>query len=538
MSADIAKVDKVIVTNLAALKAKYGLAGSQKVQAAVQELITSDQRRGLVTRLYLLDDGKSMKQVNAPQVTKATDPKQNKDVIDALCRALAPDYLMILGAIDVVPHQDLENPMYSPDDPDRFAFGDLPYACEARYSRRPQDFFGPTRVVGRLPDMTGARDPLYLINLVNFAAKYKNIDASTYRSYFGISAEIWKDSSVLSVTSTFGDGADLKTVPPSKDKWPPPFLGRLAHFINCHGAPHDSRFFGQPASGAQDYPVALDAGYLNLKVTEGTVIAAECCYGAQLFDPALNQGQSGISNTYLANKSYGFFGSTTIAYGPEDANDSADLICQYFLQSVLRGASLGRAALEARQEFVHTASMSSPQNVKTIAQFNLYADPSLTPIKPPHGIAALPKGISVQAAADLRVARAERRRDLFGRGIALAKSQPIIHRFTGKVTDSVLLALGKKAAEYGIVLDRTLTFDVKEPLVSKSMPLGLFAKEVFPNRVHVIFHSGPATQGKTVSKRKVAKAESSNVPAVMQTVALIVKEANGTIVSAKKIFSK
>ncbi|MGA2318823.1 MAG: hypothetical protein ABSG71_20945, partial [Thermodesulfobacteriota bacterium] len=313
MSADTAKVDKVIVTNLAALKAKYGLAGSQKVQAAVQELITSDQRRGLVTRFYLVDDAKSMKQVNAPQVTKATDPKQNKDAIDALCRALAPDYLMILGAIDVVPHQDLENPIYSPDDPDRFAFGDLPYACEARYSRRPQDFFGPTRVVGRLPDMTGARDPLYLINLVNFAAKYKNSDASSYRSYFGISAEIWKDSSVLSVTSTFGDGADLKTVPPSKDKWPPPFLGRLAHFINCHGAPHDSRFFGQPASGAQDYPVALDAGYLNLKVTEGTVIAAECCYGAQLFDPALNQGQSGISNTYLANKSYGFFGSTTTA---------------------------------------------------------------------------------------------------------------------------------------------------------------------------------------------------------------------------------
>ncbi|MGA2094008.1 MAG: hypothetical protein ABSH16_11490 [Sedimentisphaerales bacterium] len=538
MSADTAKVDKVIVTNLAALKAKYGLAGSQKVQAAVQELITSDQRRGLVTRFYLVDDAKSMKQVNAPQVTKATDPKQNKDAIDALCRALAPDYLMILGAIDVVPHQDLENPIYSPDDPDRFAFGDLPYACEARYSRRPQDFFGPTRVVGRLPDMTGARDPLYLINLVNFAAKYKNSDASSYRSYFGISAEIWKDSSVLSVTSTFGDGADLKTVPPSKDKWPPPFLGRLAHFINCHGAPHDSRFFGQPASGAQDYPVALDAGYLNLKVTEGTVIAAECCYGAQLFDPALNQGQSGISNTYLANKSYGFFGSTTIAYGPADGNDSADLICQYFLQSVLRGASLGRAALEARQEFVHRASMSEPDNVKTIAQFNLYADPSLTPIKPPHVIAALSKGISVQAAGDLRVARAERRRDLFGRGIALAKSQPVIAKFTGKVTDPVLSVLGKKAAEYGIALGRTLTFDVKKPSVSKWMPLGLVTKEVFPNRVYVIFQSGPATQGKTVSKRKVAKAESSNGPAVTQIVALIVKEANGTIVSAKKIFSK
>ena len=126
MPADITKVDKVIVTNLTALKAKYGLAGLQKVQAAVQELITSDQRRGLTTRLYLLNDATSMKQVNAVQVAKAADPKQNKDAIDAICRALMPDYLMILGAIDVVPHQDLENPMYSPDDPDKFAFGDLP----------------------------------------------------------------------------------------------------------------------------------------------------------------------------------------------------------------------------------------------------------------------------------------------------------------------------------------------------------------------------------------------------------------------------
>ena len=539
MSADIAKVDKVIVTNLTALKTKYDLAGSQKVQTAVQDLITSDQKRGLVTRLYLLDDATSMKQVAAPEVTKVADPKQNKDAVDAICRALAPDYLMILGAIDVIPHQDLKNPMYSPsDDPDKLAFGDLPYACEARYSQRVQDFFGATRVVGRLPDITGAKDPQYLIALLNFAAKYKNSDASSYRSYCGISAEIWKNSSILSVTSIFGNASDLKTVPPSKDKWPPAFLGRLAHFINCHGAPHDSRFFGQPASGAQDYPVALDAGYLNLKVTEGTVVAAECCYGGQLFDPALNQGKMGIFNTYLGNKSYGVFGSTTIAYGPADGNDSADLICQYFLQSVLRGASLGRAALEARQEFVHRASMSEPDNVKTIAQFNLYADPSLTPIKPPHVIAALSKGISVQAAGDLRVARAERRRDLFGRGIALAKSQPVIAKFTGKVTDPVLSVLGKKAAEYGIALGRTLTFDVKKPSVSKLMPLGLIAKEVFPNRVYVIFQSGKAIQKKTVSKRKAPKAESENCPAVIQTVALIVKEVNGTIVSAKKTFSK
>jgi hypothetical protein len=70
------------------------------------------------------------------------------------------------------------------------------------------------------------------------------------------------------------------------------------------------------------------------------------------------------------------------------------------------------------------------------------------------------------------------------------------------------------------------------------MPLGLIAQEVFPNRVYVIFQSVKAIQEKTVSKRKAPGAESAKVPAVIQTVALIVKEANGKIVSTKKTFSK
>ncbi len=536
MPAGTAKVDKIIVTNLSALKAKYDATGWQKIEAAVQALITSDRQRGLATRLCLLDDAASMERVKSPRVTKAADPKQNKDAIDAVFRALAPDYLMILGAIDVIPHQDLKNPLSSPDDPDKLAFGDLPYACEAGYSRRIKNFFGPTRVVGRLPDITGANDPQSLINLLRFAAHYKNIHASSYRSYCGISAEIWEESSSLSLTNIFGNGSDLKTVPPSKERWPPPFLGRLAHFINCHGAPHDSRFFGQPASGAQEYPVALDAGYLNLKVAEGTAVAAECCYGGQLFDPALNQGRPGICYTYLANKGYGVFASTTIAYGPADGNDSADLICQYFLRSVFRGASLGRAALEARQEFVHRASMDEPDNVKTLAQFNLYADPSLTPIRPPRSSGFLSKGISVQAEAD-RVARAGRRRDLFSRGIALAGSQQVIDRSIGRMTASALSALKEKAAEYGVALGRTLTFDVKRPSVSKRMPPGLVSKEVFPNRVHVVFHSDK-TGGKRTRPGDRAAAESSHIPAVRETTALILKELNGTIVSVKKVFSK
>jgi hypothetical protein len=528
------KIDKAIVTNISALKRKYGTAGVQKIQAALKNLIAKDQKRGLVTCLYFLDDAATMKQVSEKPVTKASDPKQNKTAIDAVYRALAPDYLMILGSVDVIPHQNLKNPLYAPyDDPDKFAFGDLPYACEAKYSQRPQNFFGPTRVVGRLPDITGAKDPQYLLALLKIAAAYKNSNPQAYRNYFGISAEVWKSSTDLSLSATFGNATEMKTVPPSNAKWPTSLVKRLSHFINCHGAPDDSHFYGQPRSGAQVYPVALDAVYLNKKISEGAVAAAECCYGGQLFDPVYNAGQMGICNTYLANKAYGFFGSTTIAYGPEDHNDQADLFCQYFLQSLMKGASLGRAALEARQKFAHTASMSDPSNVKTIAQFNLYADPSIAPVQLPQVTSGNTKAIAEAPTLDFRVERAERRRDLFSRGLALAKSQPIISRFADQLPKDVVLSLRKKAIEYRIEVGRTLTFAVMEPPTAKFMPVSLMSKELFPSRVHVIFQA--TGRGRAEAKKESAKTAQ---PAVTGTVALILKEVDGTIVSAKKIFSR
>jgi hypothetical protein len=41
----------------------------------------------------------------------------------------------------------------------------IPYACEAPYSQKPQDFFRPTRVVGRIPDVTHGKDSANLVGL-------------------------------------------------------------------------------------------------------------------------------------------------------------------------------------------------------------------------------------------------------------------------------------------------------------------------------------------------------------------------------------
>src|SRR6516164_1668864 len=124
--------DKVIVTNESALKAKYKSAGLTAIKSRIKEWIAADQARGLKTVYLAVDSAKDMAKVSGKAVGDAADAQQNKAAIDAIFKKLVPDYLCILGAADVVPHQDLKNPVYSPGgDDDKLAPGDIPYACEA-----------------------------------------------------------------------------------------------------------------------------------------------------------------------------------------------------------------------------------------------------------------------------------------------------------------------------------------------------------------------------------------------------------------------
>lgn len=417
-----ARTDKLIVTNLEALDAKYG-SKLQRIHDAVDELIAADKERGLRTRLLGLDDAAAMRRLRSPRVTAPGDPRETKTAIDAVYRKLKPDYLMILGSIDVVPQQNLDNPLYDPDDDaDLFIPSDLPYACDAPYSRSCRKFRGPTRIVGRLPDLTGAGDPAYLISLLRTAAGYVRRPRRSYRDYFGVSNESWASSTALSLERTFGHADDLRLVPPRSHRWGKKDLRRRAHFINCHGMPGDPFFYGESAADSSDQPESHSASYLEGKVAQGTVVAAECCYGAELYPPALADGQAGIYATYLRQRAYGFFGSSTIAYGPSEGNGEADYICQFFLQEVLAGASTGRAVLEARQKFVQWVTILDPHNLKTLAQFNLMGDPSIHPVQPTkHRLAdtetykkVFPRNDELPAGRELR------RQKLVRNGIGLA----------------------------------------------------------------------------------------------------------------------
>jgi hypothetical protein len=505
--------DKVIVTNEGALRQKYGAAGLRAVKAAVARLVAADRSRGLSTVLVALDGAAGMKRLKAPQVTSVANCRQNKKAIDAVWAATSPDYLMILGSTDVVPHQDLKNPVHQAgEDDDVLAPGDVPYACDAPYSNDITKFIGPTRVVSRLPDVTGARDPAPLVALIDAAAAWTPWAAGDAARYFGLSAAVWRGSTALSLENVFGNADALNLAPPKGPVFPASVLGARAHFINCHGGDSDPAFYGQQG---QTFPQALTSRSTEGKIAAGTVAAVECCYGAQLYPAGVLQLPVPICQSYLAQGSYGYFGSTTIAYGPADGNGAADLIAQYFLLKVLEGSSIGMAALSARQQFVAQTGQMDPVDLKTLAQFCLYGDPSIHPVAVTSPTSA-PKGIHLSVLDAM--GRRERRAKMTDTGNLLLAAKPTAGTVqrgatTTRLVRSVLAGLSRSA---GVPSGHFVSFAVRRKAgTQESKTLA------HPERYHVL----------------VAKARRQRA-SLVQNIAIVAKEVSQRVVAYRVYYSR
>jgi hypothetical protein len=505
--------DKVIATNESALRQKYNAAGLRAVKAAVARLIAADKTRGLVTRYVAIDNATTMKKLGGLPVTSVQNCRQNKEAIDSVWKSLKPDYLMILGATDVVPHQDMRNPVNAAgDDPDVVAFSDLPYACDTPYSRDVAKCIGPTRVVSRLPDMTGADEPGHLLAVLATAAAWKQWPASDQSRYFGLSAQEWRRSTELSLTNVFGSHPSLTLSPPSGPAFPSKVIGAPSHFINCHGGDVDPNFYGQKGNA---YPVALSSPGIAKMIATGTIAAVECCYGAQLYAPGALRLPMPICQTYLAQGAYAYFGSTTIAYGPADGNGAADLIAQYFLLKVLEGSSVGMATLAARQEFVAQTGQMDPVDLKTLAQFCVYGDPSIHPvlIATPTGV---PKGTHAGVVESLD--RRERRAKLALSGRSLQEQKPTaaVPQRRHAISPQVRAVLSGLSREAGVPSASFVAFAVKAKGGARS---GKAVTDA--NRYHVL-----------VARIRQRRGQ------VVQRVAIVAKEAARRVVGYRVYFTR
>ncbi|HLN74490.1 MAG TPA: C25 family cysteine peptidase [Prolixibacteraceae bacterium] len=366
---------KIIVTSKKNLQAKYG-AEFATVDKLLENLVSADKKRNIDTQVVYIDSPASAKKVGVKSVASIT-LQSTKKAIDDIYKKNLPAYLVIFGSKDIIPFQELKN-IIPNNDRDTVIPSDLPYACDAPYSNNISSFTGPTRVVGRIPDITGQADLKYLETVINTIIQWKPLKQERYMNYFSVSASVWTKSTQQSLIYVFTNSAKLKNSPTATISYPAKELQPLVHFYNCHGSPIDSKYYGQKGNS---YPIAMESTDLKDKISFGTIVAAECCYGAELFDPANEDFRHlSIANTYFANKAIAFVGSSTIAYGPAEGQGLADIITKFFIKNVLSGASTGRAFLEARQQFLDDSGTLDPFEMKTLAQFYLLGDPSIHPV--------------------------------------------------------------------------------------------------------------------------------------------------------------
>ena len=404
-----ARYDKLLVTHSGALRRKYGSAGAKQVRAALDALVTADEAHHLVSRVLLVDNASTMRALKLPRVADG-DWRATLKAVDIAAERYEPSYLALVGATDVVPQAQLRNPL-SPSDDDPYVPSDLPFACDLPASfdgtgttrLDPAQLLAVTRVVGRIPDLVGATDPGLLLANLAVAATYQQRSAAAYQKVFALSAAAWRGSTVLSVGLLPGRAPATRLSPPKRSPWQQADLTALSHFVNCHGGDFTPDWFGQQDSSAPVDTVALRPEDVDGEITPGTVVVSECCYGAKHQDPAAQGGRLPMLWAYLRSGAYAGVGSSTTAYGPADGNGQADLICRYALEGIMGGASTGRALLDARQRYIRETGAMGPEDLKTIAQFDLLGDPSLVPVATPGRVIPGAKGVPQQSLAQRRV---------------------------------------------------------------------------------------------------------------------------------------
>ena len=180
---------KFVVTSKNNLQFKYPNKFTA-IETLLGRMAAADKKRGIETRTVFIDDAASAKKAGIKKVSAIT-PKDCKKAVDNLFKKHMPAYIALLGAQDVFPFQELDNPT---GDPDLTIPSDLPYACDAPFGTRVESFVGPTRVVGRIPDIPGRGDFDYLKRVIENSINHKPAKPDDYRKYFSVSAWVWKKS--------------------------------------------------------------------------------------------------------------------------------------------------------------------------------------------------------------------------------------------------------------------------------------------------------------------------------------------------------
>lgn len=363
----------VVVTNFGSLRRRYG-EDMDRIEAAMYEFVDSRRAQGIELQVLALDDQTQLRPFAVTPVADPSDLSGNKRAIDTICQLLDPEYLLIVGSVDIVPHQHIATPF--PDSIETHVATDWTYGWRGRDSLDPARI---PRMVGRIPGITGCRSAEPLIAALANASKIHNRRISDYFNPFVVCSTSFFESTRQIVGDVFEDLPEICAVPSlSGTGWNDAQIGRLLHLINCHGAPQTPFFSGRGERGPT-YP-ALLAEQLEGRLSEGTIAAVTCCYGAYLYAP-MGDGErarySPMCNAFLRNGAIGYFGSTGPSDGGQWELKEADRLVRDFVRMLFRGASLGEAARYAVVELASSPTgLDAARARKNAWQFVLLGDPT------------------------------------------------------------------------------------------------------------------------------------------------------------------
>jgi hypothetical protein len=279
-----------------------------------------------------------------------------------------PKYLFILGSETVVDVVRWEN---EGADNDNDVPSDLCYSTldtNSPWKGQRYDFDEVVRV-GRLPtfpDETADEFTFYFENVTRHTGRLgKTVP-------YGLSALVWEKES----NNEYG-AISSQTVDVSPDVEKNSVGQRIGDdvnlmFFNLHGSDGDKYWYGQEG---EDYPEAFSPQVLADR--DGAyMLGVEACYGAK-FIGGLGPHDS-ILLTALQNKCLAFLGSSRIAYGQSNPEGScADIVVGTFVKCLADGQSAGDAHCEGLKRLFEDNDAPDDSDIKTLAEFALYGDPSV-----------------------------------------------------------------------------------------------------------------------------------------------------------------
>lgn len=353
----------IILTNLS------GLSAPREFISALESYVEKKSAAGIEYCLLDLDN---------QQIMGATDLSRVENVVKLLRTvygAAVPDYLLIIGDDSVVPSIMWENQC---GDDDEYVVSDLPYITldtESPWSGQIYRF-GNTTQVGRIP----TKSETQFAEAVRYFANTQGFVPYTSIETFAYSALEWERTSEVEfaplepclITSPEYTSNEYYVTNGGLT-----LLGRLSSdykllCFNLHGSDASHQWYGQHGSS---YPEAFNASLLP-DASKGYVVCTEACYGAR---PRINlRGEQGIVTNALTNGCLAFVGSSKIAYGQVDGGMScADIIAGTFGPCVMSGMTFGASFLQSLDKLCSKGTMYE-EEIKTLAEFALYGDPSGT----------------------------------------------------------------------------------------------------------------------------------------------------------------